>query len=90
VAYTVTRLGMSGTPVQEPTALSVYLTASGSGPVFYAGASGGSPIGSVILGAGQATATFHVESAVVGTFVVTASDAMPPDGATGRAEGPTR
>ena len=65
-AYTVTRRDAQGNAASPGTAQTVYLTATGSGGVFYDAASGGSLVTIVTIAAGQSAATVYVQATTAG------------------------
>ncbi len=85
-AYTVTLQDANSVAVPAASGgLVVYLSANGSGGLFYPGAAGGSAITSVTIPAGSSSASFYFTGNIA-TYTVTASDASTPDGATGLAD----
>lgn len=81
-SYQVTRRDSANSPVGGAS-LRVYLTASCAGGYFKVG---GATAQYVDIGAGLTSASFEFHSTSAGVCTVTASDASPPNGATGLAD----
>ncbi|MBM4215963.1 MAG: hypothetical protein FJ173_07325, partial [Gammaproteobacteria bacterium] len=84
--YTVSRRDAYGNLASPGSSTTVYLSASGASGAFYNALSGGSTITSVAIPLNQSQANFYFAATTPGSYSVTASDATPPNGATGLAD----